>query len=147
MWTATFILIAAATLLACASLGGGLYETAVVDPAWPARPAIISPRQGGIDRKRFWLPAHTAFEVALIVAVILSWGEATVRTALLIALGAHAVMRVWSLLDFVPKALAFEKADDVDEAAARKWTRRSRWRLPLDLVTCVAMLAALASFG
>jgi hypothetical protein len=32
----------------------------------------------------------------------------------------------------------------VAEAAARKWTRRSVWRLPLDAVICVAMLAAFA---
>ena len=45
-----------------------------------------------------------------------------------------------------PKALAFEKADPatVDEAAAVRWTRRSLLRLPLDLITCAAMLAALA---
>jgi hypothetical protein len=53
---------------------------------------------------------------------------------------------VWSLVDFVPKAVAFEKADPatVDEAAAVRWTRRSLLRLPLDLITCAAMLAALA---
>jgi hypothetical protein len=56
------------------------------------------------------------------------------------------VMRVWSLVDFVPKALAFEKADPatVDERAAVRWTRRSVLRLPLDVITCAAMLAALA---
>jgi len=56
-------------------------------------------------------------------------------------------MRVWSLVDFVPKALAFEKADPatVDEASAVRWTRRSLLRLPLDLVTCAAMLMALAA--
>ena len=53
-------------------------------------------------------------------------------------------MRVWSVFDFIPKALAFEKAvpDAVTEDAARKWTRRSLLRLPLDLVTCGAMLSA-----
>ena len=32
----------------------------------------------------------------------------------------------------------------VDERAAVRWTRRSLLRLPLDLITCAAMLAALA---
>jgi hypothetical protein len=56
-------------------------------------------------------------------------------------------MRVWSLIDFVPKAVAFEKANParVDEAAAVRWTRRSMLRLPLDVITCAAMLAALAA--
>ncbi len=68
------------------------------------------------------------------------------RAALLVALVSHAAMRMWSLVDFVPKALAFEKADParVDEAAAVRWTRRSLLRLPLDVLTCAAMLAALA---
>jgi hypothetical protein len=30
---------------------------------------------------------------------------------LLVALISHAVMRAWSLVDFVPEALAFERAD------------------------------------
>jgi hypothetical protein len=139
-------LIAAATLMACVLLGGGLYEVLVVDPAWPQRPGIIQARNGGISRRRFWIPAHSVFELLLIVALIAAWGEGAVRTALLVALVGHAVMRIWTLLDFVPKAVAFEKADpvEVDESAALRWTRRSVLRLPLDLVTAVSLLTALA---
>jgi hypothetical protein len=132
--------------MACVSLGGGLYENLVVDPFWPRRPGIIQPTRGGIKRARFWIPAHSVFEVLLIASLIVAWGHAGVRAALLVALASHAVMRVWSLVDFVPKALAFEKADpsEVDEAAAVRWTRRSLARLPLDLITCAAMLAGVA---
>ncbi|OBF89103.1 Uncharacterised protein [Mycolicibacterium flavescens] len=146
MWTPTLLSIAAATLLACVVFGGGLYETVVVDPAWPKRPGIIQAHNGGLSRRRFWIPAHTAFEVLLVVALIAAWSHADVRTALLVALASHAVMRVWSLVDFIPKAVAFERGDpaEVDESAAVRWTRRSWLRLPLDLVTCIAMLAALA---
>ena len=149
MSTLTVVLIAATTLMACALLGGGLYEFLVVDPYWPRRPGIIQPARGGISRRRFWIPAHTVFELLLIVALITGWGQPDVRTALLVALTSHAVMRVWSLADFVPKAVAFEKADPatVDEAAAVRWTRRSLLRLPLDLITCAAMLAALAGYS
>ncbi|WP_102145334.1 hypothetical protein [Mycobacterium hubeiense] len=147
MWTPPLVLIAVTTLMACVLLGGGIYETLVVDPAWPKRPGIIQPRNGGISRRRFWIPAHTVFEVLLILTLIASWGDTDVRAALLFALVSHAVMRVWSLVDFVPKAVSFEKADpaDVDEAAAVGWTRRSLLRLPLDVITCVAMLVALAA--
>lgn len=140
------MLIAVATLLACVVLGGGLYETLVVDPAWTKRPGIIQAHNGGISRRRFWIPAHTVFEVVLVITVIVAWDGVDVRAALLVALVSHTVMRVWSLFDFVPKAVAFEKADPVgvDETAARSWTRRSLLRLPLDLITCVALLAALA---
>jgi hypothetical protein len=147
MWTPTLVLIAITTMAACVSLGGGLYEFLVVDPYWPKRPGIIQSRNGGISRARFWIPAHTVFEVLLIATLIAVWGDADVRAAVLVALLSHAVMRVWSLVDFVPKALAFEKADPatVDEASAVRWTRRSLRRLPLDLVTCAAMLMALAA--
>ena len=146
MWTPTLVLIGITTLVACASLGGGLYEFLVIDPYWPKRPGIIQSRNGGVSRARFWIPAHTLFEVLLIVTLVVAWGDADVRVALLVALVSHAVMRVWSLVDFVPKALAFEKADPatVDERSAVRWTRRSLLRLPLDVITCVAMLAALA---
>lgn len=56
-------------------------------------------------------------------------------------------MRIWSTVDFIPKALAFERADPatVAEEGARRWTRRSLCRLPLDLATSVTMLAAFAA--
>jgi len=147
MWTPSLVLIAITTLAACISLGGGLYEHLVIDPYWPKRPGIIQSRNGGVSRARFWIPAHIAFEVLLVITLVVAWRDADVRLALLVALISHVVMRVWSLVDFVPKALAFEKADPaaVDEAAAVRWTRRSLLRLPLDLVTCAAMLAALAA--
>lgn len=130
--------------LALASLGGGWYETSVVDPAWPKRPDIILPRAGGISRRRFWIPAHVTFELALIAALVTSWSLAEVRTALLTALASHGAMRLWSAFDFIPKALAFERreATTISRSEATKWTHRSRWRLPLDLVTCGASLIA-----
>jgi hypothetical protein len=73
--------------------------------------------------------------------------QPAVGKCLLAALASHAIMRLWSGFDFIPKALAFEKADPatVSEAAALAWTRRSRLRLPLDLITCGALLTAFAA--
>lgn len=144
--TASSLLVAFTTLLACASLGGGLYEFAVLDPVWPGRPAIVQPKHGGVSRRRFWIPVHAVFEVLLVVTVVVTWEQPEVRTAMLVALTCHAVMRVWSLVDFIPKAVAFETSDPatIDRARAVRWTRRSLLRLPLDVVTCGAMLAALA---
>jgi hypothetical protein len=141
------LLIALASSLALMSLGGGLYEFVVVDPAWPRRPEIIQPARGGVSRKRFWIPAHTAFELLLIAALVAAWSRPEVRNLLLIAFASHVIMRLWSAFDFIPKALAFERAEPsgITEEAARSWSRRSRWRLPLDLVTCGAMLAALVA--
>jgi hypothetical protein len=140
-----FVAIAAA--LALVTLGGGAYEYLVVDRAWPRRPDLIQPNRGGVSRRRFWIPAHTAFELSLIASLVTVWNSPAVRTPLLVALATHATMRVWSAFDFIPKALAFEKADPttIDVDAARRWSRRSLGRLPLDLVTCGAMIAALVA--
>jgi len=140
-------IVALAAALALASVGGGLYEFLVVDPFWPKRPDLIQPTRGGISRKRFWISIHVAFEVALIAALVFAWSQPEVRTLLLVALGSHAIMRIWSGFDFIPKALAFERADPatVSEGQALAWTRRSRLRLPLDLITCGAMLMAFAA--
>lgn len=141
------LLTGLATALALASLGGGLYEYLVVDPFWPRKPELIQPERGGISRKRFWIPAHTAFELALVGSLVAAWSQAGVRKWLLIALASHVIMRLWSAFDFIPKALAFERTDParITDSAARAWARRSLWRLPLDLVTCGAMLAAFAT--
>lgn len=142
--TPAIVLLAVVVFLACIQLGGGLYEYRVLDPVWPNRPAVIQPRHGGVSRRRFWIPAHTAFELSLIAAVIASWSHPTVRTALLVAVASHTAMRVWSFVDFIPKAAAFEKADPatIERAAAMRWARRSVLRLPLDAVTCAAVLTA-----
>lgn len=138
------IATAFAASLALMSVGGGFYEFIVVDPVWPRRPDLIQPARGGISRKRFWIAIHVAFEVALIAALVFAWARPVVFNVLLLALVSHAVMRIWSGFDFIPKALAFEKADPatVSEAQAVSWTRRSRLRLPLDLITCGALLTA-----
>ena len=138
--------VAIASSLALISLGGGVYEFLVIDPFWPRRPDIIQPNRGGISRRQFWIPAHTEFELALIAALVTAWSS-EVRFWLLVALISHALMRVWSLLDLVPKALTFERANlgTITESTARRWTRRSLWRLPLDMVTCASMLAAFAA--
>jgi hypothetical protein len=147
MLSSPLALIAAAAALALISLGGGLYEFLVVDPFWPRRPDLIQPARGGLSRRRFWIPAHTLFELSLLASLIAAWEQTSVRSALLIALASHAVMRLWSAFDFIPKALAFERADPstITETTARRWSRRSLGRLPLDLVTCAAMLVALVA--
>jgi hypothetical protein len=139
------VLVAVSTALALISLGGSLYEYLVVDPAWPRRPEFVQPSRGGVSRRRFWIPAHTAFELSFIASLVATWSSPTARTPLLVALATHATMRLWSAFDFIPKALAFERADPttIDVSAARRWSRRSLARLPLDLVTCSAMIAAL----
>src|SRR5882724_4050228 len=128
------IAIVAACSLSLILVGGGLYEFLVIDPFWPRRPDLIQPDRGGVSRKRFWIPAHVAFELVLLSALLLAWSSADVRFWLGIAFISHVVMRLWSAFDFIPKALAFERAEPgtINAAAARKWSYRSMLRLPLD---------------
>ena len=140
------VVIAAASALAWMSLGGGLYEIAIVDPAWPSRLELIQPQRGGLSRRRFWIPAQIAFELALCAALFVAWDESAVRFWLLCALASHVVMRVWSAVHFIPKAMTFERAEVAGpgaEAEARRWTGLSRLRLLLDMITCFSMLVAL----
>ena len=132
-----------ATFLTSATIGGGLYEYLVVDPFWPKRPDLIQPYRGGITRGRFWLPVHLSFEVVLILSLVLAWKLPSIRFWLLMALVSHATTRIWSAFYFIPKALAFEKAAAVSEEAARRWTMRSRFRFPIELLTVVLLFEAL----
>lgn len=83
----------------------------------------------------------------MIASLVVAWSQGDVRFALLVAFGSHAAMRVWSAFDFIPKALAFERAEPatIEVSAARRWSTRSSGRLPLDLVACAAMLSALVA--
>jgi len=140
-----FILTVAAACFSLMIVGGGFYEVLVVDPSWPKRPDLIQPDRGGISRKRFWISFHTACELSVISALVAAWPAPGVRWWLWVALISHAVARIWSFFDFIPKALAFERAEpsSITEAAAREWTRRSVFRLPLELLTCGASITAI----
>lgn len=134
-------------LVAACTLGGGLYEFIVIDTAWPHRPDIVSPRHGGLSRKRFWIVIHAAFELLLAASLVAAWSVPEIRHFLLIALASHAAMRLWSAFDFIPKALAFERMEprEISHDAARRWVSRSRLRFPLDLITMAAVAAAFAA--
>lgn len=135
----------AVTLLSSVILGGGVYECIVVDSSWPQHPQLIQPSRGGIARGRFWLPLHVSFEILLIFCLFEAWKWPNVRFWLLLAFASHATARIWSAIDFIPKALAFERAAAVDESAARLWARRSRFRIPIALLTWSLLLSALTA--
>lgn len=136
------VLAALATSFALMSLGGGLYEIAVLDPAWPRNPGLIRPDSGGVSRRRFWIPAHAMFEITLLATLVAGWAQVEARFWLLVALASHLVMRGWSALEFIPKAIAFERPDAPTGPAAARWVARSRLRLLFDLATCGSLLTA-----
>jgi len=142
-------------LLLCVSmavaLGGGFYESFVLIPLWSKSPpssfAIIQPGTG-VPLQRFWIPVHVAITLCLLLALVMTWGEPTVRCLLLVALGSYIVMRVWSGLFFIPEMLAFQKVplDEAPSAAlsarVSRWTFWTWWREPLDVISFVCALLA-----
>ena len=139
-------ILQAAMVFSAIGLGGGLYEILLIDRAWPRLPQLIQPQRGGIDRKLFWIPMHAAYELALLGSLSANWNAPFERFCILGALAAHAISRTWSILHFIPAALRFEQAGDLDpsqEAAAWAWTRHSRWRVVIEAGAVVALVLAL----
>lgn len=134
-----------ALVLGAIGLGGGIYETLLVDRVWPNNLAIIQPRRGGLDRKRFWIPVHTLYEIALLVGVWELWNT-DVRSWMIAGLVAHFTSRVWSFGYFIPRALRFEQLSELDELQvhlARQWTRLSPCRVILEAASIIALGAAI----
>lgn len=129
-------------------LGGGIYETLLIDPVWPDNPAIVQPRRGGINRKLFWGPIHALYEIALLIATWLAWSEGTVRGWIVAALVIHLAARAWSFAYFIPAALRFEKLGDLTEEQKRladRWTRLSRCRPLLQSASVITLFAGILS--
>ena len=138
-----------ALIFGAIGLGGGIYETLIVDRVWPDNLAIIQPKRGGLDRKRFWIPIHTLYEIALLASAWTLWSNYT-RSWIVAALVAHFVSRAWSFAYFIPMALRFEKLSELDDSErhlARQWTRLSRCRPVLEAVSIISLGAAILHLG
>jgi len=145
--TSSYLVVAPLTSLALGAIlvGGGIYETLLVDRVWPDNVAIIQPKRGGLDRGLFWAPLHTLYELALIVAVWMVWSVIDARWWMIAALVIHLGARAWSFMYFIPKALRFEKAGELtaqQQADARRWTQLSRVRPVLEAASVLAQAVA-----
>jgi hypothetical protein len=137
------------------ALGGGLYEHIVLTPIWSRSPpssfSIIQPGTG-VPLQRFWLPVHTAITLFFLLALFLTWSDATVRWLLLVALASYVVMRAWSGLFFIREMLAFQRippdSAPSTELSARvtRWTYWTWFREPLDIISFLCSLLALYWF-
>ena len=139
-----------AIILGAIAFGGGIYETLLVDRVWPGNLAIIQPKHGGLDRKLFWGPIHTLYEIALLASAWTLWSDSYARSWIIVALIAHFVSRVWSFAYFIPKAMRFENLSaltDPELHLARQWTRLSRCRPVLEAVSIVSLGAVILYLG
>jgi hypothetical protein len=146
--SANFRLIAPLAALALGSvvLGGGVYETLLVDRIWPRNPSIIQPARGGLKRGVFWTIVHPPYELALLASVWLNWTYPVARPWLVAALIAHLVGRSWSFAYFIPRALRFEKMGDLtedDRRQAKRWVALSRVRPLIEIVSIIGLAIAI----
>lgn len=94
--------------------GAQIFETAVVVPKWSAQPpASIAVLQGAFapDLKTFWIAAHSVHELTFFAAIFFCWQLHDVRLPLLIIIGLHFLVRIWTLCYFAPNIMAFQKSD------------------------------------
>ena len=134
------------------AVGGGLYEHMVLMPLWAASPpasfAMIQPGTG-VPLQDFWIPVHVAITVFLLLLLVFAWQERKVRRFLLVGLGSYLVMRVWSILFFIPEMLAFQRVPLESPPSAELTARVAAWtfwtwfREPLDVLSFLAFLLAL----
>jgi hypothetical protein len=139
-----------AMLIGAIGVGGGIYETLLVDRVWPSNPAVIQPNRGGINRGLFWMPVHSLYELALLVTAWILWDVASARWWLVGALAAHFAARAWSFTYFIPKALQFEKLGDLTDAQkrdAQRWTNLSRWRPMVELASVLSLSMVIVHFA
>lgn len=139
---ASLYLVAATIVLGAIAIGGGVYETLLIDRAWPAKRDIIQPQHGGIRRALFWGPVHIMFELALVASLWATWSNPFQRDCVAAALGIHVITRAWSFAYFIPRALQFEKGIG-DNAMAARWVRLSRWRLLPESFALFALVTSL----
>jgi hypothetical protein len=143
-------------LFACFSVGlavgGGIYESIVLNPQWSAQPpasfAIIQ-KETGVPLQRFWIPVHILVTIGLVASLITNWNYADRRSLIIVALISYVVMRAWSFAYFIPEMLKFQKVP-LDQPQTtdllnrvRNWTRLTWFREPLDLITQFCLLIAL----
>ena len=143
-------LLLSAVVLGAIGVGGGIYETLLVDRVWPDNPAIIQPSRGGINRALFWGPVHALYELALLASAWMVWGDAHARTWIIVALATHFGSRAWSFAYFIPRALQLEKAGDLTQEQsrlARRWIQLSRCRPVLEAVAIISECAVVVHFA
>jgi hypothetical protein len=135
-----------ALVLGATALGGGLYETVLIDRCWPRMPEMIQPQRGGINRGMFWGPVHGLFEITLLVALWLAWAALEARPWIIAAFAVHLATRAWSFAYFIPLAIRFQNADtasQMQDETKHQWVTLSRWRVLLNGGVLVMLTTAI----
>ena len=138
--------ILSALICSSALAGASLYEESVLDLAWPRRPDIVRPIEGGANRKLFWVPADLIAIISLLAATWAAWPIADTRNAVLVGVCLYAINVGVSIGYFVPELLKVERMGiPPDDPSARAWVRRNRWRGAICVCATGALSLAVAS--
>lgn len=138
------IFIVLLALLATSMLAGaGVYEQLVLDPAWPARPDIVRPANGGADRKRYWVPSNVLAIAAMIAAIWAVWPVPSARAWVLCAAACSLVINVATVTYFAPRVLRVEQ-DGIspNDPSSTRWVVLSRWRTPVAIILDFCLIVA-----
>lgn len=119
------LILLLASLLATALLtGAGWYEQAVLDAAWPARPDIVRPSQGGASRKRFWIPANILAVATFPPALWAAWPLPSARYAVLVAIACSIGINIATIRFFAPRVLRVERQGVApNNPSSLRWVR------------------------
>jgi len=143
MFELRMFIILLALLTTSMLAGAGVYEQAVLDRAWPARPDIVRPADGGADRKRYWVPANMLAVVAMIAAIWAAWPVPPARSWVLRAAVCSLVINVATVGYFAPRVLRVER-DGIapNDPRSTRWVSLSRWRTPVAIVLDFCLIVA-----
>ncbi|WP_232665033.1 hypothetical protein [Pseudonocardia sp. TRM90224] len=134
--------------------GGILYEHVAVVPVWARRPPESLTMFRGEHRlrsERFWMTVHPLLLVLFVVALVVGWGDADVRTLVWVALGGYAAVLLVTNLWFLPELMKLVRAPDGTFQAGEwrrcsvRWERASIARGVLMVGLTVPLVAALAA--
>lgn len=112
--------------------GAQIFETAAVVPKWSASPpesfALIRGPHG-INLKAFWIIFHSIHEITFFIALYFCWKIDPVKNWLLLLLGIHFAVRVWTLVYFAPNIIEFQKISTDDSITYDDLTAKTTlWR-------------------
>lgn len=146
------ISVAVAVLGLSLAVGGGFYESVVINPQWSQSPPssfTIIQENTGVPLQKFWIPTHILISISILIALFLNWKIPSRRTLILVAIGSYAVMRAWSFIYFIPEMLEFQKiavdsqsSDNLIDRVS-KWKTLTYWRAPLDIISFFCTMWAL----
>lgn len=129
-FSAAQVALLTTTLLYLVMNGAQLFETLVLVPKWTASPPdsfTLFRGPHALDLKTFWIATHSVHEISMLAAIALCW-RLDIRSALLVILALHFVVRVWTLTYFAPEIISFQRIAETGDASLDLLRRVTVWK-------------------